>query len=542
MHRRRFQVARQVGPVAVVSLALSLAACVEGAGEPCQSNLDCLDGLACIEGACDTCGSDVACVGVDLVLKSCDPAIDPMKDATVLRVRVTELNGDGVEVDLPGSPKIVAKAAGSLEVPSIPLGKNRRISVEALTAEDAPFASARGATGLFSVTAEAPVAALVVYMRKLGAFSPIGATTCNQMAEARAGHSATTLEDGTVLIAGGYTWDSAGRQVALKSAEIYDPRRGTFTKLPSSLAGPRAFHTASLIPGGRVLLAGGLGPVNGRLSPLLSAELYDPTQKNFSTYIMKKPRYRHAASVVESGLVLITGGVNEAGESLPYAEVFFPNERGSNAFQQAPNLKAPRADHASAAVGSRVFVLGGTDEGKALSSIEVYSLLAGTGTFTRTEGAGQLAIGRGNPLAVPLQTGEGAGLLVLGAPSGTVTQEQAFDFISTTEAGTTPPGRNVVAVNARKQACAAGFAGGAIVVGGRHPTSDALVDKVDAYLLDFSGGPEGKIVARSGGSLDVARASLACTTLADGSVLVTGGEFLDQGKKKVAETAEIYQP
>src|SRR5437764_11520626 len=84
---------------------------------------------------------------------------------------------------------------------------------------------------------------------------------------ARGSHSATLLPNGTVLVAGGH--DSSGG--FLSSAELYDPVTGTWSST-GSLVTARDGHTATLLESGKVLVAGGYGS-SGVLS---SAELYDP--------------------------------------------------------------------------------------------------------------------------------------------------------------------------------------------------------------------------------------------------------------------------
>ena len=90
----------------------------------------------------------------------------------------------------------------------------------------------------------------------------------------RAGHSATLLSDGRVLVTGGMSGPGEGDFLA--SAEAYDPATGTWTAT-GSLGTARASHTATLLSDGRVLVAGGVrsvAPDSGSL--LTSAELYDP--------------------------------------------------------------------------------------------------------------------------------------------------------------------------------------------------------------------------------------------------------------------------
>jgi hypothetical protein len=86
------------------------------------------------------------------------------------------------------------------------------------------------------------------------------------MAAARYGHTATLLPNGTVLIAGG-----EGNNVGyLASAETYDPMAGTFAAT-GSMAAARCCHAATLLPNGMVLITGGGGGGNA----LASAELYE---------------------------------------------------------------------------------------------------------------------------------------------------------------------------------------------------------------------------------------------------------------------------
>jgi hypothetical protein len=80
----------------------------------------------------------------------------------------------------------------------------------------------------------------------------------------RAWHTATLLTDGRMLIAGG-SWRDG-------SAEVYDPKTGTFTRT-GSMTTDREFHTATLLSDGRVLIAGG-SSYGGDL--VASAELYRP--------------------------------------------------------------------------------------------------------------------------------------------------------------------------------------------------------------------------------------------------------------------------
>ncbi|MFE8600190.1 Kelch repeat-containing protein [Archangium violaceum] len=124
------------------------------------------------------------------------------------------------------------------------------------------------------------------------------------------GHTATLLPSGKVLVAGG----SAARS-ARATAELYDPGAGTWS-LTSNLIGGRESHTATLLPSGKVLVAGGYHPLgtDGWGSPYLAtAELYDPGTGTWSpTGPLIQGRRGHTATLLPSGKVLVVGGSGDA--------------------------------------------------------------------------------------------------------------------------------------------------------------------------------------------------------------------------------------
>src|SRR5262245_19752645 len=129
-----------------------------------------------------------------------------------------------------------------------------------------------------------------------GTFTPTGS-----MSAPRSGHTATLLTNGRVLIAGG-SGVGKNSEVPTSSAEIYDPSIGIFTPA-GIMSAPRFFHSATLLPDGRVLIAGGRGPDYKLVG---SAEIYDPSTGTFTaTGNLITPRDCHEATLLGNGKVLI---------------------------------------------------------------------------------------------------------------------------------------------------------------------------------------------------------------------------------------------
>ncbi|HEX8070773.1 MAG TPA: kelch repeat-containing protein [Pyrinomonadaceae bacterium] len=188
-----------------------------------------------------------------------------------------------------------------------------------------------------------------------------------RMQARRAGHTATLLTDGDVLLAGGFD-----EGVPLASAELYHPATDTFTPL-APMRARRSGHTATRLADGRVLLAGGhynLSDVNA------DAELYDPATRSFGPAgVMTTPRVMHSATLLADGRVLLAGGsARFRSDVLPSAELYEP---GANTYTPTAPMSRPRTKHAAALLADgRVLILGGTDDASALAgaqaSAEVY--------------------------------------------------------------------------------------------------------------------------------------------------------------------------
>jgi hypothetical protein len=126
------------------------------------------------------------------------------------------------------------------------------------------------------------------------------------MGTARAsGYTATVLQNGQVLVAGGV---EAGVNMTVTSgAELYNPATGTWAAT-GSMTTARTGHTATLLPNGQVLVAGGEACVTSTCAYLASAELYNPATGTWTpTASMTVARYGHTATLLPNGQVLVAG-------------------------------------------------------------------------------------------------------------------------------------------------------------------------------------------------------------------------------------------
>jgi hypothetical protein len=137
------------------------------------------------------------------------------------------------------------------------------------------------------------------------------------MTAARSDATSTLLSDGRVLVAGGFA-EPLGSPLA--SAELYDPKTGKFSPT-GAMTAPRWGDTATLLRDGRVVIAGGASGPEVTMEPvpnpaLASAELYDPKTGTFSrTGSMTIGRIDHTATLLPDGRVLIAGGNSDAAAS-----------------------------------------------------------------------------------------------------------------------------------------------------------------------------------------------------------------------------------
>jgi hypothetical protein len=392
---------------------------------------------------------------------------------------------------------------------------------------------------------DAPVPAVTVYLRRVEAFSTLATTTdppqCSGLNIARAGHTATELSDGRVLVAGGHAYEADGTRTYLKSAELWDPKTGGFVVLPASMVASRTGHTASLLPDGKVLLTGGASKVNNTETALPTAELFDPETEKFASVKMIVPRANHTATVLADGVVLVTGGTTGAVSERALTDRVEFYSPSTKAFVEGPRLSSKRAYHAAVALDAeRVMVLGGAEAigpapafgpKDALASVDVFHWLSGA--FVPETGGGlALASPRPRPAALVMDLGEGrVGVIVTGTSPASSAR---WEWLAS--AGTPVPALDE-APTVRVDGCLVPTEGGALAVGGRSEDGAQLYDTAQLVAGDTAG----QLTSFPVGKLGEARARLSCTALRDGTVLVIGGETTADGKS-VSGRAEVYTP
>ncbi|MEO0813683.1 MAG: hypothetical protein AAFY60_12525, partial [Myxococcota bacterium] len=224
------------------------------------------------------------------------------------------------------------------------------------------------------------------------------ANLCTEQVVPRRGHTATRLEDGRVLLAGGSEIENTSVRL-WTTTEIYNPRTGFFVAGPE-LRNGREGHSATLLADGRVLIAG--GESGDMIGTLRAAQFFNPNDTTFSASVtMEAARAYHTATRLADGRVLLAGGIarDPVSGNLVYAattEVFDPVRQVSTA---GPSLTSPRAFHSAVLVGpDTVALIGGMRDGAFVADVEFVTptgaLLGPTLAVPRSHPAAEVIAGR----------------------------------------------------------------------------------------------------------------------------------------------------
>ena len=297
-----------------------------------------------------------------------------------------------------------------------------RFSFTATTLQNGKVLVAGGATDTESATATAEL-----YDPATGAW-----TTTGSMHDARAGFSATLLRNGKVLVEGG----ASNTLLALASAELYDPATGTWGVTGSMNEG-RQQHSAVLLRNGSVLVSGG----NIDRSPCADlcvttiggSETYDPTTGQWTTVGETTiPRSFFTTTLLGNGRVLAVGGRVHTGPGYyDYGAIAFADlySTTSGKWKATGTMAISREDHSTVLLSNgQVLAIGGTTvnfNGITVASAELYD--STTGFWTAT---GSMLQGRERHTATVLQNGQvlvAGGDYYDGVNAGFLTECELYD-------------------------------------------------------------------------------------------------------------------
>jgi len=309
------------------------------------------------------------------------------------------------------------------------------------------------------------------------------------LSRARQGHTATVLPNGKVLVAGG-----RDDFVSIGNSEIYDPVGNTWSSTATMVHGRRS-HTATLLQDGKVLVAGGL--VTQTLGTA-TAELYDPSTNSWSPAAsMPDELYDQTAVLLPNGKVLIAGG-SSAGP-IQNVSLYDP---ATNTWSRAAAMAHPRTNHTMTLLpNGKVLVTGGTSMGGFLASAELYDPAANTWVS-----AGSMMTAHVNHTATALPNGKV--LVVGGVTTEVLASAEIYDSATNTWTA------------ASSMATARVFHGpvllpngNVMVVGGTNTADLASTEIYDPVADTWTAGPP----------LAAPRYAQTTTALPDGQVVVIGG-------------------
>lgn len=531
--------------------------------------------LACV--ALCACGPAVLGIDVELVTRQCPSATadrDPVKGVTRLTFKLTGdgLNAQTIDADY---------ATGTARIPAIPIGANRRITVDAKDATGR--IRSRADSGKFDALGPDDVH-VRLFLRTVDAFTLTtdASAICTRMTTPRAGHQLTLLPDGRVLITGGFSFDGSSppKLVYHDDAELFDPQNGSFQGVATASGARRAGHAALPVTysaGTEVLLAGGEGPANaagdGQVVAIKPFELFE--NQTWSAVSNQSTLARaHLASGVDlkTGNAVLAGG--QAGRDVAGVQVYdtvtYFNPQDSSVHEVIQHLRfGPLADAAGVALSNKkngisyggLALVGGRDsQGKVVAQVSglIWNETANGGKGDYVDDPAFRSLSLPSPRAhhVAVRMPDDTVLTAGGVTSLTL---GAFDYSNATNEitvvdGVTPSVYNLPEglSQARADSCAITLDNGtALIAGGawKDGSGQHSAKQVDLVTLPINDtpkvrSPQGPPGSSGDGTLQQSRYRAACVKLKDGSILVSGGLQLPTGTTTpvVLDSAEIYMP
>lgn len=330
----------------------------------------------------------------------------------------------------------------------------------------------------------------------------------------RMAHTATTLRDGRILVAGGFTTEAQAAQ----SAEVFDAVNERFLPLPRMRA-LRHSHTATLLPTGKVLIVGGYAD-GGRTRT--EAELFDPSTNTFTaTGSLATARAGHIAVALRDGTVLIAGGVGDDWRFLSTAERYDP---ATGRFSATGPMTLERESHTAVLLHDGQVLITGGHRGRRTAmvlyaSTELFD--PATGTFRRS---GEMHVRRHKHDAVVLADGR---VLV----SGGSDERDNANVYRSTELFNSATGT---------------FSAGPALSRGRYKHNGTSVLLPTGQVLLAGGASQAELFTPREATFEIVAGAdhiagqfSAVAALRTGQVLITGGYGDDRGPQA---SAWIYRP
>ena len=318
------------------------------------------------------------------------------------------------------------------------------------------------------------------------------------MSSPRADHTATLLQDGRVMVAGGVS----GQDI-LSSSEIYDPNLGSWSAT-GAMATARGYHSAIRLPDGTVLVAGGATLIGGFAVTISSSEIYDPATGSWtSTASMNVARSSFALVLLNNGKVMAIGGFDAQGRFVVACELYDPTT-STWSYTGALNTGRASLTFRSQVVkltDGRVLVEGGIDPShlsSLLSSAEIYDPQTEVWSFT-----GFMNIRRADHTGTLLPSGK---VIVGGGDSLQPSTSEIFD----PSTGTWTMSSKMTEF--RISDTASSLLDGRVLVVGPIGPSTEIYDETTGTWTDS-------------GSRGTSAGEHTATVLLDGRVLVAGGGF-----------------
>jgi hypothetical protein len=339
-------------------------------------------------------------------------------------------------------------------------------------------------------------------------FHIAGFVATGSMATPRSYHTATLLNNGIVLVAGGFDMKGA----PLASAELYDPAAKAFRSAANNMPNKAAGHTATLLSNGKVLMVGGGNS---------SSELYDPTANSFSSAGgIGGQRSYHTATLLGNGKVLIAGGSDNSGKTTNTAILYDPS---TGSYLSTGSMTAARDFHTATLLttgpnAGKVLIAGGRSGSSGnytyLSSAELYD--PSLGAFNAIPAA--MTAARYAHTATVLN---GQILIAGGAAPSSLNSAELYDPSAGafTAAGfMATPRRNFTAFP---------FENAIVVAGGLNGSTPLASVEMDINST-----------FQSAGNMTSARAGHTATVLSSGAVLIAGGTATSGGSIANAEVLQ----